>query len=318
MRNHAIKMVFMDYDGTLVQGGSRVPERTREAFRKIKALGITPVICTGSSAADAAFAIEAIGADEYLVADSGQEVYRNFREKQLLTLAENSGRRHGVKAVMKEAGVTKEQVMVIGNSEKDLGMFEEAGIRVAMNSACPEIREMAHYFAPDNVEEGVAWALETLILKEREEIGGDSVQYISHDAIEDALKDSRRQYLAGNLSLPQTLPYIFDTQVECGITSYSSYHWETAHYHTTTTEYAYMIAGETKYVDLSTDREYYFREGDFYVIHKNVPYIQKSKPGCRLLFFKAPGLNDKCPMESTEAMEQWCKDWDIPWMGQEK
>lgn len=159
--------------------------------------------------------------------------------------------------------------------------------------------------------------METLVLKKEEKIDSGSVQCIRHTAIEKALEDSRRQYLAGNLSMPQTLPFIFDAQVECGITSYTSYHWEAAHYHTTTTEYAYMIAGETKYVDLSSGQEYYFREGDFYVIHKDTPYIQKSKPGCKLLFFKAPGLNDKQLMESTEAMEKWCENWETPWDGQE-
>ncbi|MDO5147361.1 MAG: HAD hydrolase family protein [Eubacteriales bacterium] len=228
-------------------------------------------------------------------------------------LPKNVDKRRGVQAVAAAAGLSKEQIMVIGDSENDMGMFDEAGIRVAMGNACPQLKAKAHYQAPSNVEDGVAWALETLLLKEREMPVHSQVQYIDHESIEKALESSRRQYLTGDLEMPQVLPYIRDSQVECGISDYSSYHWETAHYHTTTTEYGYMISGETKYVDLSSDIEYHFREGDFYMLRKNTPYLQKSQPGCRLLFFKVPGINDKQCVESTEKMNRWCENWEIPW-----
>ncbi|MDO5147362.1 MAG: HAD hydrolase family protein [Eubacteriales bacterium] len=47
MNNQAIRMVFVDLDGTLLRGVNTVTQRTREAFRKIKEAGIIPVICRG-------------------------------------------------------------------------------------------------------------------------------------------------------------------------------------------------------------------------------------------------------------------------------
>lgn len=41
-----IRMVFVDLDGTLLQGVDTVSARTVRAFEKVRAKGITPVIAT--------------------------------------------------------------------------------------------------------------------------------------------------------------------------------------------------------------------------------------------------------------------------------
>lgn len=59
--------------------------------------------------------------------------------------------------------------------------------------------------------------------------------------------------------------------------------------------------------------EHEFRAGDFYILRKNTPYIQKCQAGCRLLFAKVPGINDKISIPMSARMRQWCEQWDAVW-----
>lgn len=278
MRNTEIKAVFVDLDGTLLQGVDTIPPRTRTAFAKIRDLGILPVIATGRPAREADFAVRAIGAGGYMIAMNGLAVYEDYRAGTLLyeaampkdaaaavlrlllekgvffeaycgdraycqqeraaliehcgmseahvrffsdtmetvpdlsaclaagklkvskffvsledveqipplraaagvlpgvrtissgehyveIIPESADKRRAVRMVREALGLAKAQCMVIGDSENDMGMFDEALTRVAMGNACGELKARADYIAPPNTEEGVAWALETLLLK---------------------------------------------------------------------------------------------------------------------------------------------------------
>jgi len=79
-------------------------------------------------------------------------------------LPENADKKLGVQMVCEKARVKKSEIMVIGDSGNDIGMFEDAGIKVAMGNACSALKEKADYIAPPNDADGVAWALETYIL----------------------------------------------------------------------------------------------------------------------------------------------------------
>lgn len=140
-----------------------------------------------------------------------------------------------------------------------------------------------------------------------------TIEIIKSAEIEESLKNTTRQYLVGDLKLPQKLNFLMDKQVEAGISTYNEYIWEKPHYHTSTSEYCYILSGETKYIDLSNNTEYHFHEGDFYILRQGTPYIQKCKPGCKLLFFKVPGINDKVVMETSKKMLQWCTCWNNIW-----
>ena len=70
--------------------------------------------------------------------------------------------------------------------------------------------------------------------------------------IASSLEGVRRQYLVGDLKIPQKLNHIKKNDVEIGITNYSKYTTEDAHYHTDAVEYQYMISGWTKYMDVNT------------------------------------------------------------------
>lgn len=421
-----IKMVFVDLDGTLLQGVDTVSARTVRAFERVREKGIIPVIATGRLAYEADFAARAIGADGFLIAMNGLTVYEDYRRGTVLyeaympedasvyiircllrqgvffqayagnraycqanraesihhcgmdaehvrffsgtqqvvpdleehlarkrlrvnkffvsvdetaripavravlddipgvrtissgehfieVVPEGADKRKAVRAVREACGLTREQVMVIGDSENDLGMFDEAFTCVAMGNACSVLKAKAGYLAPTNMEDGVAWTLETLLLDEQEPRFTGHIETLPAEEIERSLEHSTRQYLAGDLKLPQQLAFLRDEAIEVGISSYPYYKWEQPHYHTLTSEYCYILSGETKYIDLSDGAAYHLRAGDFYILRRDTPYIQKCKPGCRLLFVKAPGINDKVTVDMDDRMRAWCADWDAPW-----
>lgn len=234
-------------------------------------------------------------------------------ENYIEILPECVDKKRAVHAIRTVLGLTSEQIMVIGDSENDIGMFDEAFTCVAMGNAIPQLKAKANYIAPSNMEDGVAWALETLLLDQNTSQLIGRIETIRAAEIERSLEHSTRQYLTGDLKLPQQLRFLYDAEVEAGISDYSCYKWEHPHYHTITSEYCYILCGETKYVDLNENTEYHFRTGDFYVLRKNTRYLQKCREGCRLLFFKAPGINDKVSIPMTKQMEKWCAAWETTW-----
>lgn len=123
--------------------------------------------------------------------------------------------------------------------------------------------------------------------------------------IEKAMQESKRQYLVGELSLPQALEYIHDKDVEAGITEYQQYTIEKPHYHERTSEYIYVLEGETKYFNLNTREEIRIGKGDFFIIRKHTTYAQKSPAGLKLLFFKYPLGNDKISIEDDGSLTKW-------------
>lgn len=128
---------------------------------------------------------------------------------------------------------------------------------------------------------------------------------IDNSAIRSSLEGVRRQYLVGNLQLPQKLDFIRTEALEIGISSYDTYTDEAPHKHTIATEYQYVISGWTKYLNPETQEEYVFRKGDFYAIEKGTPYAQKCKAGTEILFIKIPSINDKVALEIDEYIAGW-------------
>ncbi len=65
----------------------------------------------------------------------------------------------------RELGITRHQVMAIGDSPNDLDMIEYAGWGIAMGNAVECIKEKAQWITADNDADGVALALEKWVLK---------------------------------------------------------------------------------------------------------------------------------------------------------
>ncbi len=131
---------------------------------------------------------------------------------------------------------------------------------------------------------------------------------IRRKEISESLLSSTRQYLAGNLSRPQSLTHFVTPSVEIGITSYPQHQAEPPHRHGTATEFQYVLSGWTKYLDLDSGRQHEFRAGDFYVITPETTYAQKSKAGTEIIFVKVPSINDKETVPATEEVLAWMED----------
>ena len=127
--------------------------------------------------------------------------------------------------------------------------------------------------------------------------------------IETALQGTTRQYLVGQLKLPQALAHIDDSEIEIGITDYKEYMIEMPHWHKVAYEYQYMISGETKYLDVETGEETYYAAGDFYRIEPGTQYAQKALGGTRIVFIKTPPGNDKVAVDADDATKMWFEQW---------
>lgn len=128
---------------------------------------------------------------------------------------------------------------------------------------------------------------------------------IENREIAKAMEGVTRQYLVGNLKLPQKLQHIKSEELEIGISSYPNYTEEPPHKHSMATEYQYVLSGWTKYVDTENMVEYEFKKGDFYAIETNTSYAQKCKAGTNILFIKVPSINDKEVVGITERIQAW-------------
>lgn len=62
-------------------------------------------------------------------------------------------------------GISAGSVMAIGDSPNDLDMIEYAGWGVAMENAVPEVKEKARYVTRSNDDDGVAEAIEKLVIE---------------------------------------------------------------------------------------------------------------------------------------------------------
>ena len=65
--------------------------------------------------------------------------------------------------IMDRIGISRGEVAVIGDGNNDIPMMEEAEIRIAVDNARDEVKDMADYVVRSNEEDGVAEAIEILI-----------------------------------------------------------------------------------------------------------------------------------------------------------
>lgn len=96
----------------------------------------------------------------------GAEISCNTPRYVELT-ARNCNKGSGLKLLMEHLGLEDRQVMVIGDSDNDRSMFTPGRTRVAVCNAEPAIRALADYITLNHDEDGVAYALESLLLGEK-------------------------------------------------------------------------------------------------------------------------------------------------------
>ncbi|WP_066297260.1 hypothetical protein [Bacillus sp. FJAT-29937] len=132
-----------------------------------------------------------------------------------------------------------------------------------------------------------------------------SIKKISKETLDSVLAQNERQYLVGNLKVPQMLQHFHDDNVEVGISHYKLFTADQPHIHGEVTEYQMILQGYSEIKNLLTGEVIELHEGDFYIVNKETPYAQKSASNTKILFFKYPSLNDKQTVEIDHATERW-------------
>jgi HAD superfamily hydrolase (TIGR01484 family) len=77
---------------------------------------------------------------------------------------EHATKRHGAEQLIAMLGLSKEQVIAVGDSHNDVPLLEAAGLKAVMGNAPDEVKELADYVAPSLADDGVADVIEKYIL----------------------------------------------------------------------------------------------------------------------------------------------------------
>lgn len=70
----------------------------------------------------------------------------------------------GVKVLAEKLGLSRENVMTLGDQENDIAMLEYAGVGVAMGNALDSVKAVSQFVTRTNMEDGVAYAIEKFVL----------------------------------------------------------------------------------------------------------------------------------------------------------
>lgn len=76
----------------------------------------------------------------------------------------NASKKHAIHKLMEILGVTKNEIIGIGDSNNDLPLFEAVGLKIAMGNATDLLKENADYIAPSVEDDGVADVIKRFIL----------------------------------------------------------------------------------------------------------------------------------------------------------
>lgn len=135
------------------------------------------------------------------------------------------------------------------------------------------------------------------------------MDFIRGNEVKEALKSTYRVYLCGNLQKPQQLKWISDNKNEIGTSYYKEFTADQPHFHTTATEYNYVLSGYSKVLLIDEDKEYIFDEGSLFVISPMTKYASKHSENTKILFLKTPVGNDKQLVDVNEQLEKWLRSW---------
>ena len=75
---------------------------------------------------------------------------------------------NALRSVMEEEGYSEDEVMVFGDGENDITMFDHAYYSFAMENAIDEVKKRARYIAPRNTEEGLCKMIKRYVLNSDE------------------------------------------------------------------------------------------------------------------------------------------------------
>lgn len=158
-RARKIRLLLMDVDGTLTNGqvclqgfpdSSVVEMKVFDAhdgagLKLAHLMGIRTGVITGR--------------DSLAMNRRAREVEMDF------VIQGQSKKLDAYKGILTRAGVTDEEVAVVGDDLPDLPLLERAGLAVAVANATPEVRRAAHYITAARGGQGAVREVVELILK---------------------------------------------------------------------------------------------------------------------------------------------------------
>lgn len=152
-----IKLLVMDVDGVLTDGGLLFDDQGRQSrrFHIRDGLGITLWRSLGKTAA--VLTSKRSGAVEARAAMMGIELLEQGREDKL----------PGLRSILSTAGVEAQQTAYIGDDLLDLVVMREVGYPIAVADACAEVVQAARFVTTQPGGHGaVREAIEHLIHRE--------------------------------------------------------------------------------------------------------------------------------------------------------
>lgn len=78
----------------------------------------------------------------------------------------NVSKSEGLKQIAKALNINLEEMAACGDGLNDIPMLETAGLGIAMANAYDEVKAVADMLAPSNDDDGVAWVIENVIMKD--------------------------------------------------------------------------------------------------------------------------------------------------------
>lgn len=150
---------------------------TREGTAYAELAGVEPKIISSLVAAverQAPMKIMAVNYDQAVILEMEEELKSIYGERLNITRSKpfflevmdrvaNKG--NALQVVAEHFAIPRQEVLAIGDSYNDLQMICWAGMGVAMGNAPPEVKAIADHITLSNEEDGVAEALQQLVLK---------------------------------------------------------------------------------------------------------------------------------------------------------
>ncbi len=139
--------------------------------------GIEPTVVTDFSGLTARVdKIVGIGEDEAVLLDLQRRAREAFVGMATVAMSQSyyldfsatlANKGDGITALAAAYGVPLTEVAAIGDMANDLPMFALAGASIAMGQSPPAVRDAARFVTTSNIDDGVAHAIDTIMLADR-------------------------------------------------------------------------------------------------------------------------------------------------------
>lgn len=97
-----------------------------------------------------------------IIKEGDKELLLSYSYAEIL--AKHTNKWTALEELIKRLGISKDEVMAIGDNFNDIEMIRNAGLGVAMNNGSPLAKEVAKVIAPSNNDDGVAKVIEAYVL----------------------------------------------------------------------------------------------------------------------------------------------------------